>query len=129
MEHASTLLRESGIAGPLGPALSTYFDTLERPGALAHRRAWARLEAAHEAHHDALGALADMPVRAEAVPELTDRLRSARRTFAALARAEAPDRRALYTRPPRAERRRRARRYAVAAMYLDDALDDALLEV
>lgn len=129
MEHVSTLFRENGIASPLGPALSTYLDTLDRPGAVAHRRAWASLEAAHEAHHDALAALADAHVRAEAVPELADRLRSARRTFAALARAEAPQRRSLRTRPPRAERRRRARRYAVAAMYLDAALQDALLEV
>src|SRR4051794_2350261 len=129
MEHVSTHLRESGVQGPLGPALSAYLDTLDRPGAVARRRAWARLEAAHAAHHHALGVLADAPVRTDAVPELADRLRSARRTFAALAGAEAPDRRSLRTRPPRSERRRRARRYAVAAMYLDAAVHEALLEV
>jgi hypothetical protein len=125
MQDVSTLMCGSGIAGPLGPAVSAYLDTLDRPSAVARRRAWARLEAAHEAHHDALDALAGAPVRREAVPELANRLRSARRIFAALARAEAPQRRPLRTRPPRSERRRRARRYAVAAMYLDAALQDA----
>src|SRR3954453_9228581 len=90
MEHVSTLFRENGIAGPLAPALSPCLDTRDRPGAVAHRRAWASLEAAHEAHHDALATLADAPVRAEAVPELADRLRSAARVRRARACGGAP---------------------------------------
>ena len=129
MELLTTTLNEHGLPGHLGPALADYLDALDRPTAVARRRAWTRLVEAHTAHQAVLGGLttADLPVAGgEAREALRARIAAARRAYAALARAEAPSRRSLRTRPPRGERSRRARRYAVAAMYLDAALQDAL---
>src|SRR4051794_37274976 len=129
MEILATTLREHGLPGRLRPSLADYLATLDPPTAVARRRAWTRLAEAHAAHQAVLGDLtpADLPAAGgEAREALRARIASARRAYAALARAETPSRRSLRTRPPRGERSRRARRYAVAAMYLDAALQDAV---
>jgi len=57
MELLATTLREHGLPGRLGPALADYLDTLDRPTAVARRRAWTRLAEAHAAHQAVLGDL------------------------------------------------------------------------
>src|SRR4051812_16816228 len=63
MELLTTTLNEHGLPGHLGPALADYLDTLDRPTAVARRRAWTRLVEAHAAHQAVLGGLttADLP--------------------------------------------------------------------
>src|SRR3954469_14583956 len=63
MELLTTTLNEHGLPGHLGPALADYLDTLDRPTAVARRRAWTRLVEAHAAHQAVLGSLttADLP--------------------------------------------------------------------
>src|SRR5687768_14961112 len=124
MDTLDAILRDTGLAARLGPALATYLDSLDRATApAARRRAWAHLADAHWAQHEALAAV-ELP--AEHAAALHDRMVSARRTFAALAHAEASPGLSLPTRLPRRERARRSRRYAVGAMHLDAALRDAL---
>ena len=132
MELIDTTLREHGLPGRLGPALADYLDALDRPAGMARRRAWTRLVEAHAAHQAVLGGLTTADLAA-AGGEAREALRGPDRDRPAaptprFARAEAPSRRPLRTRPPRGERSRRARRYAVASMYLDAALQDALGE-
>src|SRR3954469_8798977 len=96
MELLTTTLNEHGLPGHLGPALADYLDTLDRPTAVARRRAWTRLVEAHAAHQAVLGGLttADLPAAGgEAREALRARIASARRGYAALARAAAPPRR------------------------------------
>lgn len=131
MELLLNTLREHGVPGRLGPALADYLDALDSPNAVAHRRTWTQLADAHAAHQSVLADLgpADLPAAdGEAREALRDRIAAVRRAFAALSRAEAPPRRALRPRLPRRDRMCRARRLAVASMYLDAALEDALAE-
>ena len=131
METIDTTLREHGLPGRLGPALADYLDALERPAGVARRRAWTRVAEAHAAYQAVLGGLTTDDVAAadgQAREDLRGRIATARRAYAGLSRAEAPVRKSLRTRPPRGERRRRARRFAVASMYLDAALQDVLGE-
>lgn len=131
METIDTTLREHGLPGRLGPALADYLDALERPAGVARRRAWTRVAEAHAAHQAVLGGLTTDDVAAadgQAREDLRGRIATARRAYAGLSRAEAPLRKSLRTRPPRGERMRRARRFAVASMYLDAALQDVLGE-
>src|SRR4051795_8497196 len=96
MELLATTLREHGLPGRLGPALADYLDTLDRPTAVARRRAWTRLAEAHAAHQAVLGDLtpADLPAAGgEAREALRARIAAARRAYAAPARAETPARR------------------------------------
>src|SRR4051812_21533326 len=129
MELLATTLREHGLPGRLGPALADYLDTLDRPTAVARRRAWTRLAEAHAAHQAVLGDLtpADLPAAGgEAREALRAPIASARPAYAALPRAETPSRRSLRTRPPPGERGAGPRRYAVAAMSLDAGLQAAV---
>src|SRR4051812_50171561 len=113
MELLATTLREHGLPGRLGPALADYLDTLDRPTAVARRRAWTRLAEAHAAHQAVLGDLtpADLPAAGGGAREaLRARVASAPRAYAAPARAGAPARRPPPPPPPPRGRSRPPRR-------------------
>jgi hypothetical protein len=114
----------------LRPALSAYLRSLDGRGARKHRRASERLADAHRAYQHEVAMLlqrrawaADAAERVD-IAVVSDRARSARRTYCELAAAERRPRRAWLRRSAVEDRRELALRYAAASMELDAAIDE-----